>query len=75
MEEKVKRSGSALERFVPILLLVSIGLAFVFSKDKGVLKIDITNQKLTSVSKKDSELGDIKDIFSFHPFILILYNR
>lgn len=40
-------------------------LAFIYSKDKGVLKIDITNQKLAVVSKKDSEWGEIADIYGF----------
>lgn len=48
------------------------GLAFVYSKDKGILKIDITNQKITSVSKKDSELGEIKDIYGFASNIYLL---
>lgn len=47
-------------------------LAFVFSKDKGVLRIDITNSKLTIVSKKDSEWGEIKDIYGFAGNIYLL---
>ena len=40
-------------------------LAFAYSKDKGITRLDITNQKVTSVSKKDSDLGDIGDIYAF----------
>jgi len=48
------------------------GLAFVFSKDKGVLKTDITNQKLTIVSKKDSDFGEIRDIYGFGGNVYLL---
>lgn len=48
------------------------GLAFVYSKDKGVLRIDIANQKLTTVSKKDSDLGDIKDVYGFAGNVYLL---
>ncbi len=39
--------------------------AFIYSKDKGVLKIDITNSKLSVVSKKDPDLKEISDIYGF----------
>lgn len=48
------------------------GLAFVFSKDKGVIKIDTTNQKLSEVAKVDSELVSIIDIYAFAGNIYIL---
>lgn len=48
------------------------GLAFIYSKDKGILKIDSTNQKITSVAKKDSELGEVKDIYGFASNIYLL---
>ena len=48
------------------------GLAFVFSKDKGILKIDITNQKISTAAKKDSDLGEIKDIYGFGGNIYLL---
>ncbi len=41
------------------------GLAFIASKDKGILKIDTTNSKLTTVAKSDSEIGQIADIYGF----------
>lgn len=54
-------------------------LAFVFSKDKGVLKIDSTKnnlaspeQKITSVSKKDSELDRVEDIYGFASNVYLL---
>ena len=48
------------------------GLAFIYSKDKGVLRVDITNQKLTAVSKKDKDLGEVKDIYGFGSNIYLL---
>lgn len=48
------------------------GLAFVFSKDKGVLRVDTTNQKITSVAKKDSDLGEIKDLYGFGGNVYLL---
>lgn len=47
-------------------------LAFVYSKDKGILKIDSTNQKVTTVAKKDTEWGEIKDIYGFAGNIYLL---
>ena len=47
-------------------------LAFVYSKDKGILRVDTTNQKIASVSKKDSSWGDIHDIYSFAGNIYLL---
>lgn len=41
------------------------GIAFVYSKNKGVLKVDINNSKISSVSKKDKSWGEIKDIYGF----------
>lgn len=48
------------------------GLAFIYSKDKGILKIDITNSKLSVVSKKDTNFGQIKDIYGFAGNIYLL---
>lgn len=48
------------------------GLAFAYSKDKGIIRLDITNQKVTSVSKKDADLGDIADIYAFAGNIYVL---
>lgn len=47
-------------------------MAFVYSKDKGILRIDTTNQKLTTVSKKDSEWGETADIYGFAGNIYLL---
>ncbi len=41
------------------------GLAFIYSKDKGILKIDTNNQKTTKVAKKDDEWGQIADVYGF----------
>lgn len=48
------------------------GLAFVYSKDKGVLRIDTTNQKIVTVSKPDSELGNVADIYGFAGNVYLL---
>ncbi len=48
------------------------GLVFIYSKDKGILKIDITNSKLSTVAKKDSDWGEVKDIYGFAGNIYIL---
>lgn len=47
-------------------------MAFVYSKDKGVLKIDTTNQKISTVAKKDSDFGEVKDIYAFAGNIYLL---
>lgn len=54
-------------------------IAFIFSEDKGVLKIDSTKQSLTSseqkvtaVAKSDDEWGKISDIFGFASNVYIL---
>lgn len=46
--------------------------AFVYSKDKGVLKVDLTNQKVTVVAKKDSGWGTISDIYGFAGNVYLL---
>ncbi len=48
------------------------GLAFIYSKDKGTLSIDTTNQKLSSVAKADSTLGSIADIYGFAGNVYLL---
>lgn len=48
------------------------GLAFIYSVDKGILRIDITNSKLSVVSKKDSDWGEIKDIYGFAGNVYVL---
>lgn len=47
-------------------------ITFVYSKDKGVLKVDTTNSKLTTAAKKDNDLGEIKDIYGFAGNIYLL---
>ncbi len=55
------------------------GMAFVYSKEKGVLRIDTTKQsltsseqKLTTVAKADSDLGQIADIYAFAGNVYLL---
>lgn len=40
-------------------------VAFVYSKDKGLLKVDTTNSKVSTISKKDSSWGKIADVGGF----------
>lgn len=46
--------------------------AFVYSKDKGVIRVDITNQKAITVSKADDGWGEILDISGFASNIYLL---
>lgn len=48
------------------------GLAFVYSSDKGISKLDSTNSKLSNIIKKDSEWGEIKDIYAFAGNVYVL---
>lgn len=41
------------------------GFAFVFSEDKGMIKVDINNQKSSEATKVDKEWGEIVDIAGF----------
>jgi|Napbiome12C3dose_1001474.scaffolds.fasta_scaffold00004_120 hypothetical protein len=54
--------------------LVSLngGLAFVYSKDKGLLRVDTTNSKLTTVAKKDDDLKGVKDLYGFASNVYLL---
>lgn len=45
---------------------------FVYSKDKGILKVDTGNQKTTTVSKKDDDWGQIGDIYGFGGNVYLL---
>src|SRR5207249_1622549 len=45
---------------------------FIYSKDKGVLRVDTTNQKVTSVTKTDKEWGNVADIYGFGSNIYLL---
>ena len=51
---------------------VNGNFAFVYSKDKGIIRVDITNQKRTTVSKKDDDWGQILDIAGFASNIYLL---
>lgn len=47
-------------------------LAFIFSKDKGVLKIDTTNNNLSVVAKPDEGWGIIADLYAFGGNVYLL---
>lgn len=47
-------------------------LAFIYSKDKGVLKLDINSKKVSVVSKIDKEWGEISDIYGFGGNVYLL---
>lgn len=47
-------------------------LAFVFSKDKGLLRVDTGSQKITEVSKVDEGWGGISDLYGFASNIYLL---
>lgn len=48
------------------------GLAFVYSEDKGALRVDSANQKVTTVDKKDEDLNKIADIYGFGGNVYLL---
>lgn len=48
------------------------GMAFIYSKDKGILRMDISNEKLTTVSKTDEDWGEISDIYGFASNVYLL---
>lgn len=54
------------------LASINEGMAVAYSSDKGVLKVDVNNQKVTVVSKVDKEWGDIKDVAGFGSNIYLL---
>ncbi|MBI2020611.1 hypothetical protein HYS94_04285 [Candidatus Daviesbacteria bacterium] len=47
-------------------------LAFVYSEDKGILRVDITNKKVSEAAKKDDQLQQIADIYGFAGNIYLL---
>lgn len=50
-------------------------VAFIYSKDKGVIKIDSTNQKVSTVAQKDDDLGDVADISAFASNVYLLDSK
>ncbi|MBI2011491.1 hypothetical protein HYS91_01850 [Candidatus Daviesbacteria bacterium] len=48
--------------------------AFIYSKDKGILRLDTLKQKTTQVVKPDSDWGNIIDIYGFAGNIYLLDN-
>lgn len=47
-------------------------LVFSYSKDKGLVRTDTTNQKQTQVAKADEEWGEIKDLTGFAGNVYLL---
>ncbi len=47
-------------------------LGFVYSEDKGIVRIDLTNQKEATVAKADEEWGKIVDISGFASNVYLL---
>ena len=48
------------------------GSAFIYSKDKGVLRVDINNNQLIVVAKVDDEWGSISDLYGFGGNVYLL---
>lgn len=48
------------------------GLAFIFSKDKGILRVDTTNSKVTTVTKADKDWGGILNLAGFGGNVYLL---
>lgn len=46
--------------------------AFIYSKDKGLLRVDTVSRKVTEVSKKDEGWGNILDIYGFAGNVYLL---
>src|SRR3989344_3449063 len=46
--------------------------AFVYSEDKGIVKVGLTDKKASSVTKKDSEWGTIVDLAGFASNVYLL---
>lgn len=51
---------------------ISGNLAFVYSQDKGVVRVDMGNQRSTPILKSDKDWGEILDISSFGGNIYLL---
>lgn len=47
-------------------------VAFIYSKDKGIVKIDLQNQKASIAAKLDDEWGEIADIYGFAGNVYLL---
>lgn len=46
--------------------------AFVYSKDKGIIKVDINNEKASASAKLDKDWGEIADLMGFAGNIYLL---
>lgn len=54
------------------LASINGSFAFVYSLDKGVLRIDSSNKKVTTVAKNDKEIDNISDITGFGSNVYLL---
>lgn len=55
-----------------VLSSLNGNVAFVFSKDKGVLRVDTSNQKVVVVAKPDKEWGEIVGMYGFAGNVYLL---
>lgn len=55
-----------------IFASINDSFAFVYSADKGIVKVDITNQKATNIAKTDKALTKVADIAGFASNIYLL---
>lgn len=55
-----------------VLVSLNGGLAYIFSQDKGIIKIDTANSKVSVVAKKDSDFGEVKDLYAFAGNVYVL---
>lgn len=51
---------------------VSGSFVYVYSEDKGVVRVELASQKATSVAKKDPDLADAADIAGFGSNVYVL---
>jgi hypothetical protein len=51
---------------------LSGGISFVYSPDKGIVRVDNGSKKASVVTKPDNELGDVEDIYGFSNNVYLL---
>jgi hypothetical protein len=54
------------------LISLNGSLAFSYSLDKGIVRVDSGNLKVTTVAKPDKELGKVSDIYAFGGNVYVL---
>lgn len=55
-----------------LIASINSGFGFTYSKDKGIIRTDINNQKQTIVAKKGADLPDIVDMAGFASNVYVL---